>query len=90
MLMDCCHYFIGCVRAGYGQKVGKGFFVDHGMGVVIGETTEIGDNVTIAAKSGVMSEWAEGTTMFGVPAFEKTEFFRMLGALRKLGRQKRR
>ncbi|HHT49364.1 MAG TPA: serine O-acetyltransferase [Firmicutes bacterium] len=30
-----------------GAKIGKGFFIDHGMGVVIGETTEIGDNVTI-------------------------------------------
>lgn len=28
-------------------KIGKGFFIDHGVGVVIGETTEIGDNVTI-------------------------------------------
>lgn len=28
-------------------KIGKGFFIDHGMGVVIGETTEIGDNCTI-------------------------------------------
>ena len=27
--------------------IGKNFFIDHGMGVVIGETTEIGDNVTI-------------------------------------------
>lgn len=27
-----------------GAKIGKGFFIDHGMGVVIGETTEIGDN----------------------------------------------
>lgn len=30
-----------------GARIGKGFFIDHGMGVVIGETTEIGDNVTI-------------------------------------------
>lgn len=30
-----------------GAKIGKGFFIDHGSGVVIGETTEIGDNVTI-------------------------------------------
>lgn len=30
-----------------GAKIGEGFFIDHGMGVVIGETTEIGDNVTI-------------------------------------------
>ncbi len=28
-------------------KAGKGLFIDHGMGVVIGETTEIGENVTL-------------------------------------------
>lgn len=28
-------------------RVGKGLFLDHGMGIVIGETTEIGENVTI-------------------------------------------
>ncbi len=30
-----------------GAKIGEGFFIDHGMGVVIGETSVIGDNVTI-------------------------------------------
>ncbi|HHV62951.1 MAG TPA: serine O-acetyltransferase [Firmicutes bacterium] len=30
-----------------GAKIGSGFFIDHGSGVVIGETTEIGDNVTL-------------------------------------------
>ena len=30
-----------------GAKIGKGLFIDHGMGVVIGETAEVGDNVTI-------------------------------------------
>ena len=30
-----------------GATIGKGFFIDHGMGVVIGETAEIGDNVTL-------------------------------------------
>lgn len=30
-----------------GAKIGKGFFIDHGMGVVIGETCEIGENVLI-------------------------------------------
>ena len=30
-----------------GAKIGKYLFIDHGMGVVIGETSEIGDNVTI-------------------------------------------
>ena len=28
-------------------KIGKNIFIDHGMGVVIGETSDIGDNVTI-------------------------------------------
>lgn len=30
-----------------GATIGKGLFIDHGMGVVIGETCEIGENVTI-------------------------------------------
>ncbi|HEY5563269.1 MAG TPA: serine O-acetyltransferase EpsC [Clostridiaceae bacterium] len=30
-----------------GAKIGKGLFIDHGMGVVIGETAEVGDNVVL-------------------------------------------
>ncbi len=30
-----------------GAKIGGGFFIDHGMGVVVGETSEIGENVTL-------------------------------------------
>ena len=30
-----------------GAKLGKNLFIDHGMGVVIGDTSEVGDNVTI-------------------------------------------
>ncbi len=30
-----------------GATIGDGFFIDHGMGVVIGETSEIGNNVTL-------------------------------------------
>ncbi len=30
-----------------GAKIGNGFFIDHGNGVIIGETTIIGDNVTL-------------------------------------------
>jgi len=30
-----------------GAQIGKGLFIDHGMGVVIGETAEVGDNVTL-------------------------------------------
>ena len=30
-----------------GARIGRGFFIDHGNGVIIGETTVIGDNVTL-------------------------------------------
>ena len=30
-----------------GAKIGKGVFIDHGMGVIIGETAEVGDDCTI-------------------------------------------
>lgn len=30
-----------------GAKLGEGFFIDHGMGVVIGETAEVGENCTL-------------------------------------------
>jgi serine O-acetyltransferase len=30
-----------------GARIGRGFFIDHGMGVVIGETAEVGENVTL-------------------------------------------
>lgn len=52
------HYFIARAISQYnrhktgieihpGAKIGKGLFIDHGMGVVIGETAEIGDYCTI-------------------------------------------
>lgn len=39
--------FLTGVEIHPGAKIGKNFFIDHGMGVVIGETAEIGDNVTM-------------------------------------------
>lgn len=39
--------FITGVEIHPAAKIGKGLFIDHGMGVVIGETAEIGDNVTM-------------------------------------------
>ncbi|MDQ6965204.1 MAG: serine O-acetyltransferase [Mariprofundales bacterium] len=30
-----------------GATIGRGFFIDHGMGIVVGETTDIGDGVTL-------------------------------------------
>ena len=39
--------FVSGIEIHPGAKIGEGFFIDHGMGVVIGETSEIGDNVTM-------------------------------------------
>ena len=39
--------FVTGIEIHPGAQIGEGFFVDHGSGVVIGETAEIGDNVTI-------------------------------------------
>ncbi len=39
--------FITGIEIHPGASIGSGLFIDHGMGVVIGETTEIGDNVTL-------------------------------------------
>ncbi|MGE5174241.1 MAG: serine O-acetyltransferase EpsC [Betaproteobacteria bacterium] len=39
--------FITGIEIHPGATIGSGLFIDHGMGVVVGETTEIGDNVTL-------------------------------------------
>src|SRR5690554_4227259 len=39
--------FITGIEIHPGAKIGTGLFIDHGMGIVIGETAEIGDNCTI-------------------------------------------
>ncbi len=39
--------FITGIEIHPGAKIGRKFFIDHGMGVVVGETAEIGDNVTM-------------------------------------------
>lgn len=46
LISQLSRFFTG-IEIHPGAKIGKGLFIDHGMGVVIGETTEIGDNVTI-------------------------------------------
>ncbi len=49
-------------------KIGAGFFIDHGMGVVIGQTAVIGENVTIY----------HGVTLGGVNPSENTDQQRMV------------
>ena len=46
MISQVSRFFTG-IEIHPGAKIGKRLFIDHGMGVVIGETCTIGDNVTI-------------------------------------------
>ncbi len=45
-LSQVAKFFTG-IEIHPGATIGEGFFIDHGMGTVIGETSEIGDNVTL-------------------------------------------
>ena len=46
MVSQASRFFTG-IEIHPGAKIGNGVFIDHGAGVVIGETCEIGDNVTM-------------------------------------------
>lgn len=46
LISQLARFFTG-IEIHPGATIGKGLFIDHGMGVVIGETSEVGDNVTI-------------------------------------------
>ncbi len=46
-LISHINRFLTGIEIHPGAKIGEGFFIDHGMGVVIGETSEIKDNVAV-------------------------------------------
>lgn len=46
LISQLSRFFTG-IEIHPGATIGRGLFIDHGMGVVIGETAEVGDNVTI-------------------------------------------
>ena len=63
MISQINRFFTG-IEIHPAAKIGKHLFIDHGMGVVIGETAEIGDNVTLY----------HGVTLGGVsPAIKSKE-----------------
>ena len=63
IISQTIRFFTG-VEIHPGAKIGNGFFMDHAMGIVIGETAEIGNNVTIY----------HGVTLGGImPAFKSDE-----------------
>ena len=63
LLMQIARFLTG-IEIHPGARIGNGFFMDHAMGIVIGETAEIGKNVTIY----------HGVTLGGImPAFRSDE-----------------
>ena len=46
-MLSHCNRFVTGIEIHPGAKIGRRFFIDHGAGVVIGETTEIGDDVLL-------------------------------------------
>jgi len=46
-LISHINRFLTGIEIHPGARIGRGFFIDHGSGIVIGETAEIGDNVTL-------------------------------------------
>jgi serine O-acetyltransferase len=46
-MASCCNRFLTGIDIHPAAVVGEGLFIDHGIGIVIGETAEIGRNVTI-------------------------------------------
>ena len=46
MISQICRFFTG-IEIHPAAKIGKNLFIDHGMAVVVGETSEIGNNVTL-------------------------------------------
>ncbi len=66
IMSECAHARTG-IDIHPGARIGEGFFIDHGTGVVIGETTIIGDNVKIY----------QGTTL-GALSFPRDERGRII------------
>lgn len=71
IMSECAHSKTG-IDIHPGAKIGKNFFIDHGTGVVIGETTVIGDNVKIY----------QGATL-GARSFTKDERGRIVKGIKR-------
>jgi len=71
IISECAHARTG-IDIHPGARIGRGFFIDHGTGVVIGETTVIGDNVKIY----------QGTTL-GALSFRRDERGRIVKGVKR-------
>jgi len=77
----CCLITAQCAIAG-SSKLGNGVVMGGQVGVR--DNIEIGDGVMIAGQSGVIQDVPAGQTLFGSPALEKKEEFRIISARKRL------
>ncbi|MHC4159240.1 MAG: UDP-3-O-(3-hydroxymyristoyl)glucosamine N-acyltransferase [Planctomycetota bacterium] len=77
----CCLIIAQSAIAG-SSKLGNGVVV--GGQAAVRDNIEIGDGAMIAGQSGVIQDVPAGQTMFGTPALEKKEEFRIISARRRL------
>jgi UDP-3-O-[3-hydroxymyristoyl] glucosamine N-acyltransferase len=77
----CCLITAQCAIAG-SSRLGNGVVMGGQVGVR--DNIEIGDGVMIAGQSGVIHDIPAGQTLFGSPALEKKEEFRIISARRRL------
>jgi UDP-3-O-[3-hydroxymyristoyl] glucosamine N-acyltransferase len=77
----CCLITALCAIAG-SSKLGNGVVMGGQVGVK--DNIEIGDGAMIAGQSGVIQNVPAGQTLFGTPALEKKEEFRIISARRRL------
>jgi len=77
----CCLITAQCAIAG-SSKLGNGVVMGGQVGVR--DNIEIGDGAMIAGQSGVIQDVPAGQTLFGTPALETKEEFRIISARRRL------
>ena len=77
----CCLITAQCAIAG-SSRLGNGVVMGGQVGVR--DNIEIGDGAMIAGQSGVIQDVEAGQTLFGCPALEKKEEFRIISARRRL------
>lgn len=56
------------IQIPYTTQIGYGFYIGHGVGIVVNGRTKIGNNATIGAGSVVVKDVPAGVTVAGVPA----------------------
>lgn len=73
-----------CGQSGVAGSTTVGVGVSVGGSVSIGDHLKVGDGAQLAGKSGIIGDVPAGATLFGTPAINIKESFRLIAAMRKL------